>query len=119
MGLGSMTGRAAGYCAGYPVPGFANPGSGGGMGQGRGLGWGRGRGAGRGMGMGRGMGWGRRAWGVAPGVPFGYSGAPDAPSPQEERAVLEDRMQALQGELDAMKKRFDELAVAEKGNPSS
>ena len=25
MGLGPMTGRAAGYCAGYPAPGFMNP----------------------------------------------------------------------------------------------
>jgi hypothetical protein len=25
LGLGSMTGRAAGYCAGYPVPGYMNP----------------------------------------------------------------------------------------------
>ena len=25
LGLGPMTGRAAGYCAGYPVPGYANP----------------------------------------------------------------------------------------------
>ena len=33
MGLGPMTGRAAGYCAGYPVPGFASPMPG--------LGWGR------------------------------------------------------------------------------
>jgi hypothetical protein len=24
-GVGPMTGRAAGYCAGFPVPGFANP----------------------------------------------------------------------------------------------
>ena len=24
-GLGPMTGRAAGYCAGYNVPGYANP----------------------------------------------------------------------------------------------
>jgi len=24
-GLGPMTGRGAGYCAGFPVPGFANP----------------------------------------------------------------------------------------------
>ena len=24
-GLGPMTGRAVGYCAGYPVPGYANP----------------------------------------------------------------------------------------------
>ena len=25
MGLGPMTGRAAGYCAGYGVPGYMNP----------------------------------------------------------------------------------------------
>ena len=24
-GMGPMAGRAAGYCAGYPVPGFMNP----------------------------------------------------------------------------------------------
>ena len=24
-GLGPMTGRAAGFCAGYPVPGYMNP----------------------------------------------------------------------------------------------
>jgi len=24
-GIGPMTGRAAGYCAGYPVPGYMNP----------------------------------------------------------------------------------------------
>lgn len=25
MGMGSMTGRGAGYCAGYDTPGYANP----------------------------------------------------------------------------------------------
>ncbi|MCQ5376123.1 MAG: DUF5320 domain-containing protein [Methanomassiliicoccales archaeon] len=25
LGLGPMTGRRAGYCAGFPVPGYANP----------------------------------------------------------------------------------------------
>jgi len=25
MGMGPMTGRAAGYCAGFPVPGYMNP----------------------------------------------------------------------------------------------
>ena len=103
MGFGPMTGRAAGYCAGYPVAGFMNPGPG------RGLG--RGRGAGRGWG--RGMGWGRLAWGAAPGVPFGYSGVPYAPNPQEERAVLENQMQTLQDGLDAVKKRLDEIATTE------
>jgi len=38
LGLGPMTGRAAGYCAGFPVPGFMNPIPGR---LGLGLGWGR------------------------------------------------------------------------------
>ena len=42
-GMGPMTGRAAGYCAGYGMPGFMNPIAGGGYG-GYG-GWGRGYGA--------------------------------------------------------------------------
>jgi hypothetical protein len=54
-GLGSMTGRGAGYCAGYPVPGYMNPA------------WGRG-GGGRGWGGGGG-GWRHRHWYCATGVP--------------------------------------------------
>ena len=44
-GAGPMTGRAAGYCAGYPVPGYMNPpvGYGRGWRHGHGRGWGRGR----------------------------------------------------------------------------
>jgi len=55
-GLGPMTGRAAGYCAGYPVPGYMNPVLNrrfrgyGFFGRGRGF-FGRGRGRGRGMGF--------------------------------------------------------------------
>ena len=44
-GMGPMTGRGAGFCAGYSVPGFMNP-----IGGRLGLGLGRGRGMGRGMG---------------------------------------------------------------------
>jgi len=100
MGWGPMTGRAAGYCAGYPVPGFMNPiparglGAWGravgpwayGMGRGRGLGvgrgfrggFGRGRGFGRGFGRGRGRWWGR-AWSpfyAAPTVVGPYAAPP-------------------------------------------
>ena len=50
LGAGPMTGRAAGYCAGYQVPGFMNSYGGGGRGLARGFGGGRGgRGAGRGF----------------------------------------------------------------------
>lgn len=83
MGLGPMTGRGAGYCAGSGRPGFANPvpgrwfgggygapmAPGFGLGYGApvspGFGWGFGRGFGRGCGFGRG--WAR--WG-------GYYGYP-------------------------------------------
>ena len=85
-GLGPMTGRGAGYCAGYPVPGYMNPipgrgygGFGRGMGLGRG-GFGRGRGFGRGF---RGLGWGYPMYGGYPyGVPYAGAayGAPYAPA---------------------------------------
>jgi len=39
-GMGPMTGRGAGYCAGYAAPGFARPG----FGRGMGMGFRRGRG---------------------------------------------------------------------------
>ena len=56
-GMGPMTGRRAGYCAGSGRPGFANPVPGRGW---FGVGWaGRGRGLGRGRG--RGFGWRRNA----------------------------------------------------------
>ncbi|MGZ5424590.1 MAG: DUF5320 domain-containing protein, partial [Candidatus Aminicenantales bacterium] len=45
IGMGPLSGRAAGYCAGFGMPGYANPlpGRGFGMGFGRGRGaWGRG-----------------------------------------------------------------------------
>ena len=64
-GMGPMTGRAAGYCAGFGQPGFANP-IAGGRWFGFGSGWGRpygygypyaGWGVGWGRGRGRGFGW--------------------------------------------------------------
>jgi len=45
IGSGPMTGRGAGYCAGYSVPGYANAARGGGY-----YGFGRGRSGGRGCG---------------------------------------------------------------------
>ena len=73
MGMGPMTGRAAGYCAGFGVPGYMNAGPGFGYRRalGRGFGSGYGFGGGRGWGRGAaGRGFGRRvAWN---GMPYGY-----------------------------------------------
>ena len=115
-GLGPMTGRAAGFCAGYPVPGYANPVGGRGMG----MGWGRGGGWGRG----RGFGWGRAGYGFAAygsavnpyaygGAvnPYAYGGVPFAPTiaPQQELDGLKGQAEYLEDALDGIKKRIEEL----------
>jgi hypothetical protein len=119
MGMGPMTGRAAGYCAGYPVPGFMNPIPGYG-------GWGRAWGRPWGAGWGRGMGWGRglgsrswaaypysRPWGVVPPAwsyaPWGsrYGSAP--PTKEEESKFLKDQAEFLQKELQEIQRRISEL----------
>lgn len=116
-GLGAMTGRGMGYCAGYNVPGYMNPGvnprARGAFGFGRGMG----------MGMGRGNRWGFYATGQ-PGwargyYPGGYFGPGYAASTTVSRA---DEMQYLKGqaemltkELEAIKSRIDELNAAESG----
>lgn len=112
MGMGPMTGRAAGFCAGYGMPGYMNyvPGRGLGMGYGRGF---RGRG---------GFGGGGRGWRhmfYATGLPgwmrFGWGGvAPVAePTPDAEKDFLKGQAEELQTQLDEVKKRLDELAVKE------
>ena len=113
-GMGPMTGRAAGYCAGYSVPGFANQ-----MG-GRGF-----RGAGGGFGRG---GWGRRNGFYATGLPgwqrFGaggpayggampYGGAAPNGGPvatkQQELDMLRGQVEYFEDALDGIKKRITEL----------
>ena len=54
-GMGPLTGRRAGYCAGFGAPGYVNPVYGRGFGMGFGRGWGF-RAGGFGMGFGRGRG---------------------------------------------------------------
>jgi len=102
-GFGPRTGRAAGYCAGYDVPGYMNPGPGYGLAFGGG--WGRGR-RWRHWYYATGLpGWARfgfaPAWGVPP--------APPAPSPEQERDVLKQQAEWLKGQLDALNKRIAEL----------
>jgi len=110
-GMGPMTGRAAGYCAGYPVPGYMNPYGGRYAGFGRAFG---GRFGGRGYrnwyyatGL---PGWvrynmGYPAWGGAGVYPF----APDL-EPDQEKEILKRQSEALQKQLDEMKARMDELS---------
>lgn len=87
MGMGPMTGRAAGFCAGYSVPGYVN----------------NGPGRAFGMGFGRGAGF-RRG--------FHAGGAPAAaPDPENEKQALKNQAEYLQMQLDAVKKRLKELSA--------
>jgi len=114
-GLGPMTGRAAGFCAGYSVPGFMNPIGGRGY-----WGWGRGfRGGGRGWrnwyyatglpGWAR-AGYGWPAWGGSV-SPYAYGGVPFAPglTAQQELDSLKGQAEYLEDTLDGIKKRIEEL----------
>ncbi|MCI0497381.1 MAG: DUF5320 domain-containing protein [Thermoplasmata archaeon] len=108
-----MTGRRAGFCAGYDVPGYANAVPG----YGRGMGYGRGRGYGRGPGFGRGMGRGRAWWGMLPDPGYGYRirayqgplTFPQGATGPDERTYLEDMLQRLEEEMASVKKRLDEM----------
>jgi hypothetical protein len=113
MGMRAMTGRAAGYCAGFGMPGYANPVAG----RGLGMGFGRGRGAwGRGfIGGGR----GRRnmfyATGLTGWMRFGGYAAPyQKPDPEMEEQALKNQAEALQSELDFIKKRLGEIETKAK-----
>lgn len=131
-GMGQMTGRAAGYCAGYPVPGFMNPipGRGFGFGRGRGSGWGRGYGFGRGLGLGfrGGRGW-AGYWGAPYAAPaYPYAGAMPpytapytapygaGPTPEQEADMLKGQAEYFEDALEGIRKRIAELdnAVKEK-----
>ncbi|MBN1569801.1 MAG: DUF5320 domain-containing protein [Acidobacteria bacterium] len=120
MGMGARTGRAAGYCAGYGSPGYANPG----FGRSFGVGFGRGRGFfGRGRGFsGGGRGWrnmfyatGQPGWmrfgGHAVPYPYPnpYQAAYQKPDPEAETQALKNQAEILQSELDAIEKRLSEI----------
>jgi len=108
---GSRTGRAAGYCAGYPIPGFMNPTSGFGRGFGRGLGRGFGRG-GRDWGFCRG--YSRRWWSFMPQYPYAYR-PPMYPqmatqqSPEEECVALEDYKKNLEVEKTDLEQEINKV----------
>ena len=90
MGMGPMTGRGTGYCAGYSTPGYTN------SGPGRGFA-GRGRGPGRGFGRGIGLRW----------TNLNFSGS--SYSVQEESNLLKSEAAALQNQLNSINTRIKEL----------
>jgi hypothetical protein len=93
-GMGPMTGRAAGYCAGYPVPGYMNP---------------------YGGRLGLGFGWGRgRLWGYPYSAPFG--GAQYGPFPyaapysrDQEKEALQNQVKVFEDQIAAIQKRIGEI----------
>ncbi|MFO7677006.1 MAG: DUF5320 domain-containing protein [Thermoplasmatota archaeon] len=104
-GLGPRTGRAAGYCEGYNIPGYANPLNRMRLGRGRGPGFRRGFGT-----PGRGFGWG---------TPYTYPKAyepeqyPDI-NKEQEKAYLEDITKQLEEELKTIKQRLQDLIKEKK-----
>ncbi|KUK99368.1 MAG: hypothetical protein XE08_0063 [Parcubacteria bacterium 32_520] len=113
MGLGPMTGRAAGYCAGYPVPGFMNP-----YGGRLGLGFGYGRGLGRGYGRGFGRAYSYsypNPYPITP-LPTVYGGGfyPPGIEPKQETEILTEEAKALRKQLEEIDKRISELKETEK-----
>ena len=110
-GMGPMTGRAAGFCAGYNMPGFMNSP----------VGYGRGRGGGRGGGWGRrnmfhatGLtGWQRATFGYGPANLQGGSYSTPNASPmagEQELEMLKGQAKYLEDMLDGIRKRLDDLA---------
>jgi len=108
--MGPMTGRAAGYCAGFGVPGFANPVMG--------------RGFGRGHGGGRGW----RNWFYATGLPgwqrtaYGYPahgwGMPYLQTEftkEEELNALKSQAEYFEDSLEGIKRRMAELEKESRG----
>lgn len=100
QGMGSMTGRGLGQCAGYSAPGFANP-----VGSGRGseMAWGRGGGGGRGLAMRR----GRGGFGfVAPVAGVFPTAVPD------EKTALKSHLSVLEEQLAVVKAHLGEIEDA-------
>lgn len=93
MGMGPMTGRGAGFCAGFVMPGYMNPAVG--------MGYGRGRGFRRMFWMTGGMpGWAHFAYPPNAGV---YT------TPVDEKELLSNQAQFLQDQLEQVKQRLNAL----------
>jgi hypothetical protein len=95
--MGPMTGRGAGYCAGFGVPGFVNamPGRG------------------RGMGLGRGRGGGRHGWRhqfYATGLPFwARTAMPGVAVPMGTEPTVEYQTEALKAQAEQLEKSLEQI----------
>jgi len=117
-GFGQMTGRGAGFCAGYNMPGYMNRSIGGGFRGGGGFGRGGGRGFVRGYGAG-GFGFGNRfnGGGFPGAVGQGYSGVGAVPQYAPNAGITKDQeVEYLSAQADYLKeslgnitKRIEEL----------
>lgn len=94
-GRGPMTGRGAGYCAGFPVPGFQNPGV-------------RECGRGRGFGRGFGKGFGVRGSGFR-GANSGYGYDPIPNQEIDEKSALKSQADYLKDSLEKVNQRLKDL----------
>jgi hypothetical protein len=103
-GFGPMTGRQAGYCTGYPMPGYANPAPG--------RSW---FGYGRPFGSGRGFGRGWRHWQYPAGHPAWSHPWMYPPAygpgmfPYEQDMTPKQEMHALREQADILKKQLEEI----------
>ncbi len=97
MGMGPMTGRAAGFCAGYGMPGFSSPVPGRGF-------WGRGGGR------------GHRNWFYATGLTgwqraaYGYP-VPGGALPSTPPVAQEQEVEALKGQAAYLKDTLDNINI--------
>jgi hypothetical protein len=94
MGMGPLTGRGAGFCAGFAAPGYMN------LTPGYGIGFGRGRGFRRMFYLTGMPGWARYGYPV-------YDGA-NAPA-TDEKEILSNQAEFLENQLQQVKKRLNKL----------
>ena len=108
-GMGPVTGRGAGYCASYPVPGYANfiPGQGLGFGFGRGFGRGRGSRSNR-LNYGPFEGYAYQA-----GRYYQDTNAPELTA-QQEAEMLKKEAKLMQEEVSSINQRISQLESLDK-----
>ena len=115
LGAGQVTGRGAGLCTGYDVPGYLNPV---GRGFGRGAGYMRGFGGGRGRGSRHQYwatghpGWARSGWNYP--IPEYYQTEVGVPNRKAELKSLKEQALYFGEALESINKRIDELQKEKK-----